>query len=154
MCITMHVDSPATIIQIAENRGVYSIGFQSIEARAARAEGLDHRAGLQLGAVHDGDREEVMAGTFKRPMVREGLGEKMMVIAPFGDSVPEEARAAVDAAAEKVARRLQALHRADQGQHRRVRLKAGESWGGDKMGKFDWYVEGVIGSGDRRRPWR
>jgi hypothetical protein len=26
-----------------------------------------------------------------------------------------------------------------------VRIKAGESWGGDKMGDFDWYVEGVIG---------
>ena len=26
-----------------------------------------------------------------------------------------------------------------------VRIKEGESWGGDQMGKFDWYVEGVIG---------
>jgi hypothetical protein len=25
------------------------------------------------------------------------------------------------------------------------RIPAGESWGGDKMGNFDWYVEGVIG---------
>jgi basic membrane protein A and related proteins len=30
--VTMHVDSPATIIQIAEGRGIYSIGFQSLEA--------------------------------------------------------------------------------------------------------------------------
>ena len=26
-----------------------------------------------------------------------------------------------------------------------VRIKEGESWGGNKMGNFDWYVEGVIG---------
>ena len=26
-----------------------------------------------------------------------------------------------------------------------VKIAAGESWGGDKMGNFDWYVEGVIG---------
>jgi basic membrane protein A and related proteins len=26
-----------------------------------------------------------------------------------------------------------------------VRIPAGESWGGDKMGNFDWYAEGVIG---------
>ena len=26
-----------------------------------------------------------------------------------------------------------------------VRIKDGEAWGGDKMGNFDWYVEGVIG---------
>jgi len=26
-----------------------------------------------------------------------------------------------------------------------VQIKAGESWGGDKMGDFKWYVEGVVG---------
>jgi hypothetical protein len=26
-----------------------------------------------------------------------------------------------------------------------VRIPAGEAWGGDKMGSFDWYVEGVVG---------
>jgi len=32
--IAMQVDSPAIVIQAAEGRGAYSIGFQSIEARA------------------------------------------------------------------------------------------------------------------------
>ena len=31
--ITMHVDSPATILSTAESRGVYSIGFQSLAAQ-------------------------------------------------------------------------------------------------------------------------
>ena len=26
-----------------------------------------------------------------------------------------------------------------------VRIAAGETWGGDKMGNFDWFVEGVVG---------
>jgi basic membrane protein A and related proteins len=26
-----------------------------------------------------------------------------------------------------------------------VRIKDGEAWGGDKMGNFDWYAEGVVG---------
>jgi hypothetical protein len=26
-----------------------------------------------------------------------------------------------------------------------VRIAQGEAWGGDKMGNFDWFVEGVIG---------
>jgi basic membrane protein A len=56
--VTMHVDSPATVIQTAESRGVYSIGFQSIEARAARAQRLAHRPRLHLGPVHDRDRQE------------------------------------------------------------------------------------------------
>jgi len=31
--VTMHVDSPVTVLQTAETRGAYSIGFNSIEAR-------------------------------------------------------------------------------------------------------------------------
>jgi basic membrane protein A and related proteins len=31
--ITMHVDSPTTVISTAESRGVYSIGYQSLEAQ-------------------------------------------------------------------------------------------------------------------------
>jgi hypothetical protein len=26
-----------------------------------------------------------------------------------------------------------------------VRIAKGEAWGGDKMGNFDWFVEGVVG---------
>ncbi len=37
--VAMHVDSPATVIQVAESRGAYSIGFQSIEARALAPKG-------------------------------------------------------------------------------------------------------------------
>ena len=50
--VTMHVDSPATIIQIAEGRGSYSIGFQSLEARALAPKRLAHGTGLHL-AVRD-----------------------------------------------------------------------------------------------------
>src|ERR1700724_1189869 len=37
--VTMHVDSPATVIQAAEGRSVYSIGFQSVEARQLAPKG-------------------------------------------------------------------------------------------------------------------
>src|SRR5271166_652674 len=37
--VTMHVDSPATIIQTAESRGVYSIGFQSLAAQKLAPKG-------------------------------------------------------------------------------------------------------------------
>src|ERR1700686_687407 len=47
--VTMHVDSPATIIQIAESRGVYSIGFQSTEARALAPKGWITGLGFTWG---------------------------------------------------------------------------------------------------------
>ena len=88
--------------------------------------------------------KSVIAGTFKPAMVREGLGQ-MMAVAPFG--------------AGSAGRRARAGYRLGR-QGRKgfnpftgpvtdntgaVRIPAGESWGGDKMGNFDWYVEGVIG---------
>jgi hypothetical protein len=56
--VTMHVDSPATIIQVAEGRGSYSIGFQSLEARVLAPKGWLTGLGFTPGAVHDRDREE------------------------------------------------------------------------------------------------
>ena len=73
--VTMHVDSPATVIQIAESRGVYSIGFQSIEARALAPKGWLTGLGFTWGPFMTATAKSVIAGTFKPAMVREGLGE-------------------------------------------------------------------------------
>src|SRR5208337_1456259 len=47
--IAMQVDSPAIVIQVAEGRGAYSIGFQSIEARALAPKGWLTGLWLHLG---------------------------------------------------------------------------------------------------------
>ena len=78
-------------------------------------------------------------------MVRQGLGEGMMAIAPFGGAVPETTQAAVTAAADKVAKGYNPFTGPITDNTGVVRIKEGEAWGGDKMGNFDWYVEGVIG---------
>ena len=81
--VTMHVDSPATIIQTAEGRGVYSIGFQSLTAQQLAPKGWITGLGFTWGPFMTGIAKSVIAGTFKPAFVREGLGQ-MMAIAPFG----------------------------------------------------------------------
>ena len=142
--VAMHVDSPATVIQAAENRGVYSIGFQSVEARALAPKGWITGLGFTWGPFMTDTAKSVMAGTFKPAMVREGLGE-MIAIAPFGSAVPQTTQAAVTAAADKVAKGFNPFTGPITDNTGAVRIKEGEAWGGDKMGNFDWYVEGVIG---------
>ena len=142
--VAMHVDSPATVIQAAENRGVYSIGFQSVEARALAPKGWITGLGFTWGPFMTETAKSVMAGTFKPAMVREGLGQ-MIAIAPFGSAVPETTQAAVTAAADKVAKGFNPFTGPIADNTGVVRIKEGEAWGGDKMGNFDWYVEGVIG---------
>lgn len=142
--VTMHVDSPATIIQTAESRGVYSIGFQSLSAAQLAPKGWIIGLGFTWGPFMTEIAKSVIAGTFKPAFVREGLGQ-MMAIAPFGPAVPPDVRALVAASADKVQKGFNPFTGPLADNTGVVRIPAGQSWGGDKMGNFDWYVAGVIG---------
>jgi basic membrane protein A len=78
-------------------------------------------------------------------MVRLGLGQGMMAVAPFGTAVPADVQALVTASADKIGGGFNPFTGPVTDNSGVVRIKEGESWGGDKMGNFDWYVEGVIG---------
>jgi basic membrane protein A and related proteins len=142
--VTMHVDSPATVLQVAEGRHVYSIGFQSIESRQLAPKSWLTGLGFTWGPFMTETAKSVIAGTFKPAMVREGLGQ-MMAIAPFGAAVPADIRQLVTASGDRVEKGFNPFTGPVTDNTGVVRIKDGESWGGDKMGNFDWYVEGVIG---------
>ncbi len=144
--LAMHVDSPATIIQVAESRGAYSIGFQSIAARQLAPKGWITGLGFTWGPFMTEVAKSVIDGDFKGSMVRRGLGEGMIALAPFGDSVSAEVRATVTGAADKIGKGYNPFTGPILDNTGTVRIKEGESWGGDRMGSFDWYVEGVIGT--------
>jgi basic membrane protein A and related proteins len=142
--VTMHVDSPATIVQTAEGRGTHSIGFQSLAAAQLAPKGWVTGLGFTWGPFMTGVANAVISGTFKPGFVRAGLGS-MMVIAPFGPTVPGDVRDIVTAAADNVEKGFNPFTGPVTDNTGVVRIPAGESWGGDKMGSFDWYVEGVVG---------
>jgi basic membrane protein A len=144
--VTMHVDSPATIIQIAEGRNVYSIGFQSTQARQLAPRGWLTGLGFTWGPFMTETARNVAAGTFRPAMVRLGLGPGgMLELAPFGAAVPADVRGLVTAAADRIAHGFNPFTGPIKDNAGAVRIKEGESLGGDKMGDLDWYVEGVIG---------
>jgi basic membrane protein A len=143
--VTMHVDSPATIVQAAEGRSVYSIGFQSVEARQLAPKGWLTGLGFTWGPFMTATANSVIAGTFKGAMVRQGLGQGMLAVAPFGSAVPDDVQRLVNTAADKIAKGFNPFTGPITDNTGVLRIKDGESWGGDKMGSFDWYVEGVIG---------
>ncbi len=142
--VTMHVDSPATIIQIAEGRGVMSIGFQSIEARQLAPKGWITGLGFTWGGFMTDTAKSVMGGTFNGTMVRRGLGS-MLTVAPFGASVPDDVKQLVTATAAKIGGGFNPFTGPIKDNAGEIRIAAGEAWGNDKMGKFDWYAEGVVG---------
>jgi basic membrane lipoprotein Med (substrate-binding protein (PBP1-ABC) superfamily) len=89
--------------------------------------------------------KSVSTGSFKPAMVRLGLGQGMMAVAPFGPAVPDDVRALVTASADKIGGGFNPFTGPITDNSGVVRIKEGEAWGGDKMGNFDWYAEGVVG---------
>jgi len=143
--LTMHVDSPATIILTAEARGAMSIGFQSIEARRLAPKGWITGLGFTWGKFMTQTAQSVIAGAFKPGFVRQGIGEGMMAVAPFGPSVTAATQKLVNDSAASLDKGFNPFTGPIKDNTGVVRIAEGESWGGDKMGNFDWFVEGVVG---------
>ena len=143
--VAMHVDSPATIIQTAERRNVRSIGYPTIEARKVALNGWITGLGFSFGPYMTRIAKSVLDGTFKGEMVRHGLAEGMLILAPFGDSVPADVRKEVNAAADRIRNGYTPFIGPIVDNEGIVRIEAGETWDGSRMGDFDWYVEGVVG---------
>lgn len=142
--VTMHVDSPTTIIQTAEARGAMSIGFQSVEARALAPKGWITGLGFNWAPFIAKVAKSVQANQFRGEAVYQGLGE-MVAMAPFGASVPADVQAQVNAAATKVAKGFNPFTGPLKSNTGSQVLPPGATVGADQMGSLNWYVEGVVG---------
>jgi basic membrane protein A and related proteins len=88
--ITMHVDSPSTVIQTAESRGAYSIGYQNLAAQQYAPENWISGTGFTLGGKLTWLASTVLDGTWEPIFLRCGISDGCMAIAPFGPKVPQE----------------------------------------------------------------
>ena len=145
--ITMHVDSPSTVISTAESRGVYSIGFQDLAAQQFAPAYWVAGTGFTLGKKVTWLTQSVIDKSWKPIFLRCGVKDGCMAVAPFGSKVPKEVQ-------DKV---LQAMKDADDGkivvfkgpikdQTGAVKVAEGQTLTDDQLGSLDWFVEGVIGS--------
>lgn len=142
--ITQHTDSPAPL-QVAEARGVYAFGQASdMKAFAPKA---------QLTAIVDNWKpyyvkrvKAVMDGSWESTDTWNGLKTGMVVMAPYGDAVPTDVRAAADKIRDGIIDgSLHPFAGPINNQAGEEVTKAGETIpDGDLLG-MDWYVEGVQG---------
>ena len=145
--ITMHVDSPATVLSAAESRGVYSIGFQSIAAQEFAPEYWIVGSGYTLGGKLTWLASTVLDGTWTPIFLRCSLQEECMELSEFGKAVPQDVQDAV----------LKAVDDLDAGtvltfagpitdQDGNIVVAEGEVLTDDMMSNVDWMVEGMVGS--------
>ena len=144
--ITMHVDAPGTVIQTAEARGVYSIGFQSLAAQQFAPEYWITGTGFTFGGVMTWMAQSVIDGTWEPQFIRCSIGDGCMALAPFGPKVPDDVKAKVNQLlADLNAGKLVVFAGPIVDQNGTVRVAEGQTLSDEEMGNVDWFVKGVIG---------
>ena len=145
--ITMHVDSPSTVISTAESRGVYSIGYQNLAAQQFAPEYWISGTGFTLGDKLTWLASTAVDGTWEPIFLRCGIADGCMAIAPFGDKVPQDVQDAVmQAKAEIEGGTLVVFAGPIVDQDDNVKVAEGEVLTDDLMASVDWFVKGVVGN--------
>jgi basic membrane protein A len=145
--ITMHVDSPATIISTAESRGVYSIGYQSLAAQQFAPQYWISGTGFTLGGTLTWLTSTVLDGTWKPIFLRCSMADGCTTMAPFGPKVPKAVQDQVmQAKADLEAGKVVVFKGPLKDQTGTVKVAEGAVLTDDQMSAVDWFVEGVVGS--------
>ena len=145
--ISMHVDSPSTIISTAESRGVYSVGYQNLAAQQFAPEYWISGTGFTLGNKVTWLASTVLDGTWKPIFLRCGIADGCMAIAPFGPKVPQAVQDLVmQTKADIESGKLVVFKGPIKAQDGSIKVEAGKVLGDDAMSSVDWFVEGVTGS--------
>ena len=145
--VTMHVDSPATVLSTAESRGVHSIGFQSLAAQQFAPEYWITGTGFTLGDTLTWLASTVIDGTWEPIFLRCGMDDGCMAMAPYGPTVSQETKDAVEQARADLEAGTKVVFAGPiVDQDGNVKVAEGEELTADVMGSVDWLVEGVVGS--------
>jgi len=140
------VDSPITVVQIAEKRGAYSVGFHYLGAQKFAPKGWISGVAFTWGELYTQFGKQVMDGTWKSESILGNLGSNLLTIAPFGPAVPADAANLVNETKKVFIEEKKHVFAGPIKDNKGTeRVKANEHWSLDNLGKMDWLVEGIIG---------
>ena len=91
------VDSPISVVQTAEKRNAYSVGYHYIGVQKFAPKGWISGIAFTWGNLYTRFAKQVMDGTWKSEDILGGLGDDFLTIAPFGPAVPPDALKVVNA---------------------------------------------------------
>jgi basic membrane protein A and related proteins len=140
----MHQDSPA-VGQAAEAAGAKWTGYHSDMTEFAPTAWLTASV-WNWGPYYISTAEAVLDGSWSSDEYYGPMADGIFDIAPFGDSVPEDARAQIeDIRSQLLAGEFAPFTGPISDQSGTERVAAGESMALGDLLSFDWFVEGVIG---------
>ena len=143
MC--QNTDSPA-VLQVAQEKGVYAFGWDSDMTKFAPKAHLSANTN-NWGVYYVAAIKKVLAGTWKPEVVKWGLGENLVVMAPVNPVVPAAGKKAFeDKKAAIKAGKFFPFQGPVKDQSGTIKVAAGKVMPLDELMGFNWYVEGVEGT--------
>jgi simple sugar transport system substrate-binding protein len=143
--VTHHTDSTA-VVQAAEARNVYAIGYHSDMSKygpKAHLTAVTH----QWGAFYTKTVNDAIAGTWKPGSVWGGIKDGMIRMAPFNAAVPKDVQDLVEKTSADIASgKFHPFMGPVRDNAGKERLAAGQVMSDEALSKMDYYVEGVQGS--------
>lgn len=145
--VAMIVDSPITVVQTAEKRGMKSVGYHSKALAEFAPNGWISGVNFQFGDYFARLANDVIDGKFKSEQVRGDLKSGMVSLAPYSKSVPDDVKKLVQSKLDDFASgKLKSPYQGPiKDQSGTLRIKEGEVPGPNFVNEVNWFPEGVIG---------
>ena len=143
--VTQHQDSPATQ-QAAEEKGVYSIGYNSDMSNFAPNAYLTAPV-WNWGIYYERVIREILNGTYKHGNVWLGMKDNIVNLAPFSDLVPQNVRTVVEVFSEAIVDgAFDPFEGPIYDQQGNLRVDIGEKLSDEELLSMNWFVDNVEGS--------
>ncbi len=144
--LTMHQDSPLTVVQTAEANGVFSVGYHA-DLNQFAPKGWLTGAEWDWGNLYTEITQSVKARTWKSEQLRSGMNGGSVKLARFGPAVSSETQAAAKDMVKKIVDGDFVVFQGPlKDRDGKERIAAGVKPDFEWMEKMDWFVEGVQGS--------
>ena len=136
----------ATGVQVAGEKGVWSIGYASDMSKFGNGKHLTAFT-LDWSSVYVDAAKAVAAGTWKTSERWQGLADGVVKMSPLNPEIPAEAAAAINKAQEDVASGAIHPYAGElKDQDGNVKVAAGSVMPDGEIRGFNWFVEGMIGN--------
>lgn len=142
--IAQHQDT-AGPQQAAQERGAFAIGYNTDMAASAPKANLTS-AVWNWGPYYVSQVNAVLKGEYKSDAYWGGFHENIVDIAPLTENAPEEAKALVEAAKEKLkSGEMKVFTGPIYDQDGKLRVEEGKTMSDEELLSFQWFVKGVNG---------
>lgn len=142
----MIVDSPITVVQVAERRGALTVGYHYVGLQKFAPKGWISGIAFNWGPLYVRFANAVLDGTFKSEAIFGSVASDYLIIAPFGRAVSPATVRQVNAARQAfISGQLRAFQGPIRDNRGQLRVPEGAVLTDADFGAMDWLAEGIIG---------